>query len=129
MDALGLKKHCGKVYRALTQAQEAQAAEGKPLLPKSLDHPHTPQEHVEDGKNRTQCMSTSKSLGRAQFYAKGRKATIVEIDLCEIADHQIVDVSDGNGLANNPKKKQFAKSLAIIDQEVLIRGPIPAQCL
>ncbi len=125
VDALGLKKHCGKVYRAVTQAQEEQVASNKPLLPKNVNNPHTTQEHVENGRNRKEFISTSRSMSRAQFYAKKNNATIVEIDLCKIPDHQIVDLSNGDGLVDNPKKRQFAESWATKDKEVLIRGPIP----
>ena len=124
VDPLGLKKYCGLVYRALTQPQALEAAQQKDLSPKSRNNPHTVQEHVENWRNRTQFISTSRSLARAQFYAKSQNAKLVEIDLCKIHDSKIIDISNGQGLVN--KGRQRARDWAIKDQEILIRGSIPS---
>ncbi len=124
LDPLGLKKHCGTVYRALTENQTKEALAKLPLTPKTTNNPHTVQEHVENGKNRTQFISTTKSIVTAQFYAKRHAAKIVAINLCKIDDSKVIDISDGAGLTN--KGKQRARNWAIKDQEVLIRGPIPS---
>ena len=124
VDPLGLKKYCGLVYRALTQPQALEAAQQKDLSPKSRNNPHTVQEHVENWRNRTQFISTSRSLARAQFYAKSQNAKLVEIDLCKIHDSKIIDISNGQGLVN--KGRQRARDWAIKDQEILIRGSVPS---
>ncbi|WP_338849534.1 RHS repeat-associated core domain-containing protein [Massilia sp. W12] len=119
IDPLGLaKKHCGKVYRALTPQQTSSALKGEALQPKNIHASYTPQEHVEDGKRRTQYNSTSKMKDRAEFYA-GDKGTMVEIDLSLIPDCNIEDVSDGADFSG--KAYRYARK----DKEVLIKGSIP----
>jgi RHS repeat-associated protein len=119
IDPTGLKKNCGKVYRALNKSQEADAKAGRSISPKNKTNVHTPQEHVENGHLSTQFISTTRQLHTAQFYAKSRGSTIIEIDLEKMDDSKVVDISCGTELSGRAKK--WARK----DKEVLIRGDIP----
>ncbi|MEQ9918924.1 hypothetical protein ABRQ01_19905 [Pectobacterium aroidearum] len=101
-------------YRGLTEEQKAQAKAGKDIQPKNPYADYLAQEHVSNGKLDTQLISTTKKEKTADFYnGNGCK---IKVDLSKIPDENIIDVSDGEGLARHAKK----------DKEVLIKNDIPA---
>nr|WP_285892494.1 RHS repeat-associated core domain-containing protein [Vibrio intestinalis] len=116
------------VYRALTQEQELAAIENGNIAPKGPNANYSIQQHIDDGKLRTQYLSTTKDLKTAQFYAKPsprhgkpNASKIVKIDLDKVGKENYFDVSKGIDPQTGDKLKAPAYKYSIKDQEVLIK--------
>ncbi|WP_275364963.1 RHS repeat-associated core domain-containing protein [Xenorhabdus bovienii] len=125
IDPWGLiKEHTGFVFRALTGEQRQCAINGEDIQPKDPNATYTVQEHVENGRLNTQLISTTKDPETANFYNKDRsgrpKHGIIKINLSEIPDEKIVDVSRGQGLRG--KAFKFARK----DKEMILTDGIPS---
>lgn len=137
VDPLGLEQCSGNcagnyVYRALTPEQEVQALNNEPILPKDPNAGYSIQEHIDDGKLKTQYISTTKKLGTAEFYARpaprfGKMDTskIVKIDLDKIDKTNYFDVSNGINPQTGNKLDNPAFRYAKKDKEVLLEFLIP----
>ncbi|MBX5256160.1 RHS repeat-associated core domain-containing protein [Rhizobium sp. NLR16b] len=112
------------VYRGLRQDEVPYLATG--LMAKDPLAQLDPSYHIaDDGQERSQYISTSKSLAVAQEYAASGRApsdTVVAIDLNRVPSRHF-DYSQGG--TGNPK----TDSLAIADQEVLIERYVPAAAI
>ncbi|WP_284285247.1 RHS repeat-associated core domain-containing protein, partial [Marinibactrum halimedae] len=122
---------CEKKYRALTKEQEAQALAGEPISPKDKTAAYTVQEHIDDGRLKTQYNSLG-SKKAANFYSrpnpkrgKMNKSVIIEVDTQKIKSSKVHDVSKGIDPTTGDKLSDPGYRYARKDKEVLVEGEIP----
>ena len=105
------------VYRALREGEDP----SKGLVARAPDANVSPLSHVA-GKAASQWISTTKNLGTAMTKFDSGNG-IVRIDM-NIIKADVVDLSNGGNLP-----RSMMRNWAIKDQEVLIKGSIPAEAL
>ena len=120
------------VFRALNGAQESQALNNEPIIPKNSTANYSIQEHIDDGKLNTQYISTTKKQRTAEFYAKPNpkrgkmtSSTIIAIDTDKLDSNKVFDVSNGVDPQTGKPLRNPAYKFATKDAEVLIQGEIP----
>jgi RHS repeat-associated core domain len=137
MDPLGLATTNANVpryvYRALTQAQEAQAKAGLHIDPKDPTANYTMDEHINNGKLNTQYISTGYEQKTAEFYAKpnpkrGKNnwSTVIRVDTTKLDQTKFFDCADGIDPQTGKPFTGNAFRWSQKDKEVLILGGIPA---
>lgn len=120
------------VYRALTVAQESQALNNEPIIPKNSMANYSIQEHIDDGNLRTQYSSATKKKHTAERYARANprrgkmsSSTIIAIDTDKLDSNKVFDVSNGIDPQTGNRFRKPALDYALKDAEVLIQGEIP----
>ncbi len=111
------------VYRALTDAQESQALNNEPIIPKNSTANYSIQEHIDDGNLRTQYLSSTKKKRIVEFY--GQSNTINAIDTDKLDYNKFFDVSNGIDHQTGKRFRKPAVNYTMKDAEVLIQGEIP----
>lgn len=122
------------IYRALNSSQIEDAKRGASIYPKDIMSRYTLQEHVERGGIRTAFISCTRSLNVIKKYStlRGPSGTspsvIIKINTDRMLPGTVFDISRGT----DPEKRgmplcMIARTHAIRDQEVLIKGSIPKE--
>ncbi|MGC5474399.1 RHS repeat-associated core domain-containing protein, partial [Aeromonas veronii] len=140
VDPLGLMKKAGQcppgedryVYRALSPHQEEQALRGDTITAKDVSATYSIQEHINNGRLKTQFISTTKSMDTANWYAKANprfgktsKSPVIKIDRNQLDKAGVYDVSNGLDPETNAKLGLPGLAYAKKDKEVLILRFIP----
>lgn len=125
------------IYRALNRWQIEDAKRGASIYPRNIMSRCTLQEHVERerGGIQTSFISCTRSLNVIKKYSTLRgpggttsPSVIIKINTDRMSPGTVFDISNGK----NPEKQgtslcMIARSHAIRDQEVLIKGSIPKE--
>uniref|UniRef100_UPI003D23465B DUF7587 domain-containing protein n=1 Tax=Aeromonas veronii TaxID=654 RepID=UPI003D23465B len=120
------------VYRALSPHQEEQALRGDTITAKDVSATYSIQEHINNGRLKTQFISTTKSMDTAHWYAKANprfgktsNSPVIKIDRNQLDKAGVYDVSNGLDPGNNAKLGLLGLAYAKEDKELLILRFIP----
>ena len=123
------------VYRALKQSEIADVKAGKGISRPTPAHKTTPEQHIGGTKHsRDPWISTTRCKDIAtKKYAPNKDGTsdpVIKIDTDKIPAKNILDVSTKEKAdAILSHKQPRIKNYAVHDQEVLIKGAIPAEAI
>ncbi|MOA33127.1 hypothetical protein D3C78_1543950 [compost metagenome] len=122
------------VYRALSPHQEGQASRGDTITAKDISATYSIQEHINNGRLKTQFISTTKSMDTANWYAKAKprfgkmsNSPVIKIDKAQLDKSTIHDVSTGVDPETGAKLELPGLAYAKKDKEVLIFRFIPRE--